>query len=163
MSIAVRCAALASIAVVGAGCSDMRLSPTAPVLREQVSTPAPTSPVTTANESPRSFPLVDRPATLYGGVVSFSYPLDQTGLASRYVLYDDGTFALQFSTATQPFFEYRGRYSEADGLITFEWEGWSRAGPWGATALRNGDSLAVRYNDIMMLTDFENATYIRTP
>lgn len=40
--------------------------------------------------------------------------------------------------------EYRGRYTEANGVITFEWDGWSRAGPWGATGTLNGDSLTVQ-------------------
>jgi len=43
--------------------------------------------------------------------------------------------------------EYRGRYTEANGDIVFDWEGWSVAGPWGAIG-------------IMRLSDFEDAVYV---
>jgi hypothetical protein len=51
----------------------------------------------------------------------------------------------------------------ANGVITFEWEGWSVAGPWGATATISDDSLSVEYNLIMQLTDFEDAVYVLVP
>jgi hypothetical protein len=50
---------------------------------------------------------------------------------------------------------------EANGLITFAWEGWSVAGPWGATGSITDDSLSVRYNVIMQLSDFEDGVYLR--
>jgi hypothetical protein len=56
--------------------------------------------------------------------------------------------------------EYRGRYSLTDGVIAFDWEGWSTAGPWGATGTLTGDSLTVQYNFIMQMTDFEDALYV---
>ena len=59
--------------------------------------------------------------------------------------------------------EYRGRYTEANGVITFQWDGWSTAGPWGATGTINGSSLTVEYNLIMQLSDFENAVYSLMP
>ncbi len=49
--------------------------------------------------------------------------------ASRFVLYDNGAFELQYVGLG----EYRGGYTEANGVINFQWEGWSTAGPWGAT------------------------------
>jgi hypothetical protein len=78
---------------------------------------------------------------------------------SRYVLFDNGTFALQFPGA-----EYRGRYSEADGRITFEWDA-SGPGPyqWMATGVLSGDGLTVTYNTWMGWADFENGLYIRIP
>jgi hypothetical protein len=76
--------------------------------------------------------------------------------SSRFVLYDTGGFVLQF-----PRGEYRGGYTERDGVVTFEWEGWSTAGPWAATGSLTGDSLLVRYNIIMTMTDFEDAAYLR--
>jgi hypothetical protein len=81
-------------------------------------------------------------------------------LTSRFVLYDDGRFALQYQL---PIGEYRGTYTTSDGVVTFNWEGWSVAGPWGAEATLSGDVLSVRYNLIMQLTDFEDANYTRTP
>jgi hypothetical protein len=84
------------------------------------------------------------------------YPVRDYTKNSRFVLYDNGAFALQYVSVGG---EYRGGYTEANGGITFEWEGWSAAGAWGATGTVNGGSLTVRYNDIMQLTDFEDAVY----
>ena len=81
-------------------------------------------------------------------------------LTSRFVLYDDGRFALQYE---YPIGEYRGTYTTSNGVVTFNWEGWSVAGPWGAEATLSRDVLSVRYNLIMQLTDFEDANYTRTP
>jgi hypothetical protein len=50
-----------------------------------------------------------------------------------------------------------------DCVITFDWEGWSAAGPWGATGSIRGDSLTVEFNLIMQLTDFEDAVYALVP
>ena len=83
---------------------------------------------------------------------------------SRYVLYDDGSFALQMWLGAWGAGEYRGTYEmESDGRIDFAWEGWSRAGPWGATGTLSKDTLSVRYNLVMMMTDFEDAEYILDP
>jgi hypothetical protein len=82
-------------------------------------------------------------------------------LASRNVLYDDGTFALQYSSANFPFFEYRGTHTEANGLITFNREGWSTAGPWGATGQLSDDALSVRCNRVMQLSDLEDGVYLK--
>ena len=77
---------------------------------------------------------------------------------SRYVLYGDGTFLLQYASGP----DYRGRYTEQNGIITFDWEGSSRAGPWGATGSIGDDTLSVRYNTIMVLSDFEYGVFVRT-
>jgi hypothetical protein len=74
---------------------------------------------------------------------------------SRFVLYDNGDFALQYGSD----FEYRGRYSEANGVITFEQEVSRGGGPWGATGTLQGDLLTVRYSDRMRMSDFEDAVY----
>jgi hypothetical protein len=78
---------------------------------------------------------------------------------SRFVLYENGAFVLQFFGRVVV--EYRGRYTEADGDVIFEWEGWSVAGPWGATGSLSGDALSVRYNIIMQMSDFEDGVYRR--
>ena len=76
-------------------------------------------------------------------------------LASRFVLYDNGTFALQYAIGSlTP--EYRGTYTETDGHVMFTQEG---GGLWGATGVLTRYSLAVTYNLIMMMSDFEDATY----
>ena len=157
----VRCGALVALLVLATACAEVG-TPTAP---DSTSTPPATSaPPPTSNPagSVANFPAVSRPARVYVAVSSPSYPIHGSPLASRYVLYDDGTFGLQYSSANYPFFEYRGTYKEANAVITFEWEGWSTAGPWGATGSLTEDSLTVRYNLIMQLSDFEDGVYIRT-
>jgi hypothetical protein len=85
-------------------------------------------------------------------------------LASRFVLYDDSTFALQFASGLQGLFEYDGRFTRVDSEITFIWQGWSTAGPWGAEGTLRGNSLSVAYNSVMQLTDFIDGTYrLSTP
>ena len=79
-------------------------------------------------------------------------------MGSRYVLYRDGTFVLEYPNG-----QYRGTYTETAGRITFEWEGWSVAGAWGASGVLTDDSLSVSYNMIMILSDFEDALYKRVP
>ena len=49
------------------------------------------------------------------------------------------------------------------GHVIFHWEGWSVAGPWGAIGVFNGNSLTLSDNVIMMLSDFEDGVYVKTP
>jgi hypothetical protein len=95
---------------------------------------------------------------VYGGAPSD--PVGNDTKASRFVLYDNGAFVLQYVALSA---QYRGKYTEANGVISFEWEGWSVAGPWGATGTLNGDSLAVHYNSVMQWTDFQDAVYTLVP
>jgi hypothetical protein len=143
----VRRAGLLAFLVVSVSCSDATL-PTAPL---------PTPPATVAPTPPAPVPPTDSSEARVFGFVSSPYPAVQgytTG--SRYVLYRDGAFVLQY-----PHVEYRGTYTEAEGRINFEWEGWSVAGRWGATGVLTDDSLSVSYNIIMLMSDFEDARYKR--
>jgi hypothetical protein len=70
---------------------------------------------------------------------------------------ETGTFVLEY-----PHVAYRGRFTEA-GVISSEWDGWSVAGPWGATGVSAGNSLVVTYNWIMEMSDFEGGEYVRIP
>lgn len=110
------------------------------------------------------FPAVTRAATIYLGPDSLYSANRAAGfeLHSRYVLYDDDTFALQ-TIGIQGFGEFTGRYARADSIVTFDWDGWSTAGPWGATGTFRGDSLVVKYNPVMQMTDFIDGTYVRPP
>ena len=89
-------------------------------------------------------------------------PFYESTLTTRYVLYSDGTFVLQYQSPSifVSSFEYRGRYREAEGRITFDfdWNGQQQ----GATAVFSGDSMIVTYNEMMSMSDFENGVYIRT-
>jgi len=106
-----------------------------------------------------SFPPASGTARVFNFLSQSSYQVSGYTTRSRYVLYDNGAFGLQYSDNGG--FEYRGRYTEVNSVITFEWEGWSTAGSWGATATLRGDTLTVAYNIIMMMTDFEDAVYLR--
>jgi hypothetical protein len=125
---------------------------------------APTSPSGTSQPIVRSSPTPTPPTNLpplSGSSRTFSfdrelsYPVRDYTKGSRFVLYDNGAFVLQYEGLG----DYRGTYTEADGVIRFEWEGWSVAGPWGATGTVKDDLLTVRYNVIMQLDDFEDAVY----
>jgi hypothetical protein len=119
--------------------------------------PRPEPPPIAAPVGPAEFPPVSKPGRIYGSAAPLNYPLQPYTLASRFVLHDDGTFVLQYGYPRA--FEYRGTYKESGSAITFEWEGWSTAGPWGATGSLGDKALIVRYNEVMMLTDFEDAIY----
>jgi hypothetical protein len=129
-------------------------SPTSPSGTIQPPTPPPT-----AAPSPPSgnFPPLSGPSRTFVFDRELSYSVRDYTRNSRFVLYDNGAFVLQYLGRG----EYRGAYTETNGVVTFEWEGWSVAGAWGATGSISDDLLSVRYNLIMGLTDFEDAAYLR--
>jgi hypothetical protein len=156
-----------------AACADSTPLPTALPTAPPASLPAapvtPVTPVAPAEWAPAPpFPALTRPGTIYAAADSvydsaFSVQYHGSRLGTRYVFYEDGTFGLQFSSANHGFFEYRGRYVQTDARVTFDWDGWSTAGPWGATGALRGDTLTVSYNVVMMLTDFVDGVYLRAP
>ena len=119
----------------------------------------PTSPPV-AGAPPAPFPALSKPGTIYNELASAYSVARRSPTISRYVLYDDGTHALQIANAPAAM-EFKGSWTRTDSTVVFEWEGWSVAGPWGATATVRGNELVVRYNLIMLLSDFEDATYVR--
>jgi hypothetical protein len=129
------------------------------VLLQACGEPGPTSPTTQISRPPRVSPLPG-PSRTFSFDRGLSPKVSGYTKASRFILYDQGAFVLQYATLGE---EYRGRYTETDSVIRFEWDAWSAAGPWGATGTLDGDSLTVRYNLIMQLTDFEDAVYVRVP
>jgi hypothetical protein len=108
-----------------------------------------------------TFPPLSGPSRTFVFDHALANRVSDYTIHSRFVLYDNGAFVLQFPTVTGN--GYRGGYTEVNGAITFEWEGWSVAGPWGATGTLNGNSLTAQYNPIMQGTDFEDAVYILAP
>jgi hypothetical protein len=128
--------------------------PTTPTaIRQPLPVPAPTAPPT------RTFPPLSGPSRTFVFDHELAYAVRDYTRKSRIVLYDNGAFVLRYEGIG----DYRGGYTVANGVITFEWEGWSAAGPWGATGTIRGDSLTVEYNFIMQLTDFEDAVYALVP
>jgi hypothetical protein len=106
---------------------------------------------------PSNFPALSGPSRTFFFDRELSSPVSAYTKNSRFVLYDNGAFVLQYLRLGDG--GYRGGYKDANGVITFEWEGWSSAGPWGATGTLEGESLRVQYNLIMQMTDFEDAVY----
>jgi hypothetical protein len=117
--------------------------------------PTPTPPPAT------TFPPLSGPSRTFVFDRELLYRVSDYTKNSRFVLYENGAFVLRFPSVGEG--GYRGGYADANGVITFEWEGWNVGGPWGATGTIKGDSLTVRYNQIMQWTDFEDAVYVRTP
>ena len=89
--------ALLALLVLATACEKMTM-PSAPMLTQPISTPDPTF-SSTRGEAP-AFPAVSRPARIYVADDSPYDPMHGSPLASRYVLYDDGTFALVGYTET---------------------------------------------------------------
>jgi hypothetical protein len=127
-------------------------TPTAPTASSQV----PAGPSLPAPPPPTNFPALSGLSRTFTFAHELTYPLRDYTKQSRFVVYDNGAFTLQYVSLG---IEYRGGYTESNGVITFQWEGWSTAGPWGATGTLKDGSLTVQYNLIMMLSDFEDAVY----
>ena len=107
------------------------------------------------SEPARQFPPLSGPSRRFVFDHELSYPVYDSTRRSEFVLYDNGAFVLRGAVG-----QYRGGYSETDGALTFDWQGWSVAGPWSATGTVAGDSLTIRYNVIMEMTDFQSAVYV---
>jgi hypothetical protein len=107
-------------------------------------------------KTPSDFPPPSRPADIYNRTSPASIPGN-----SRYVLYEDGTFSLQYVRPDWGFFAYSGRYSRTDSSITFQFDDGNSAGPWLADGTVAGNSLTVEYNLVMGLADFEDGVFIR--
>jgi hypothetical protein len=112
--------------------------------------------------SPPAFPALSRAGQIYlgaEGMYRYSDSYHYGRLHSRFVLYQDGTFALQFVSPRWGFFEYPGRYARADSRIALTFQEWG----WVATGTVLGDRMTVTYNSTMSLADFEDGDYIRVP
>ena len=159
MTTTVRRRVLVVLLALFAACGSPGTGPTSPTGISQPPTsqtpPSPTPP------PPTSFPPLAGASRTFVFDHELSYRVSDYTKQSRFVLYDNGAFVLQYPSLGGG--GYRGGYKDANGIITFEWEGWSRAGPWGATGMVEGNTLRVQYNLIMQLTDFEDAVYVLMP
>ena len=48
-------------------------------------------------------------------------------------------------------------------MLAFHYNAWSAAGELGARGTLRGDTLLLRYNRVMHMTDFEDGVYVRVP
>jgi hypothetical protein len=149
MSLGISRGTLVGLVVLSIACG--RSATTAPTASSQ-SPAVPSSPAPT----PTNFPALSGPSRTFAFDHELTYPVSDYTKQSRFVLYDNGAFALQYGGAIG---QYRGGYTASNGVITFQWEGSSSAGPWGATGTLKDGSLTVQYNLIMGLSDFEDAVY----
>jgi hypothetical protein len=129
---------------------------------EPIAPTRPSAPTTTPDPAPsprptKEFPPASGPSRTFIFAGELKYPVRDYTKKSRLVLYDNGAFELQFPTIGPG--GYRGGYTVTNDVISFEWEGWSTAGPWAATGTITGESIAIQYNLIMQMTDFEDAVY----
>ena len=79
---------------------------------------------------------------------------------SRFVLYDDGTFELQFVRGSAPM-SFKGRYERDASTIGFTWDDWPTTESWYTTGTLDGDRLTVKYSTEMSMSGFADGTYSR--
>ena len=152
MLLAIRRGIVVGLMVLAIACGHS--TPTAPTANDQGTAVPPVTPL-----PPTNFPPLSGSSRTFAFDHELAYAVRDYTTQSRFVLYDSGSFALEFPSVGR---EYHGGYTEANGVMTFYWEDWSTAGPWGATGTIKDGSLTVQYNVIMLLIDFEHAAYLLT-
>lgn len=105
-------------------------------------------------------PPLEGPSRTFSYAGPLGYDVNDATRLSRFVLYDNGAFVLQYPGYLN---ESKGRYSVSGTTVNFEWNATSAAGSWTAVGQLSGNTLTVRYNAIMSASDFEDAVYERVP
>jgi WD40-like Beta Propeller Repeat len=101
------------------------------------------------------FPAVTRLASVYDAEIP-----DFAAALRRFVLFNDGTFELQYVSFRWGFFAYPGSYNRAGSRINFNFIHSSGAGRWTAAGTLDGTRLDVIFNLAMLLDDFENGVFV---
>lgn len=154
---------LIAIAVTGSlGCSDvLTAGPTYGPLPQPPAPPvAPPAPV----GSPPPFPTVSNASAIYVGpedLYDRFIPYHGSRLPTRYVLFSDSTFYLQFASFRFGVVTYGGRYSRTETTFNFSWEN-GGGPPWDAVGTVRGDALDIRYSIDMLMSDFIDGAYVLT-
>ena len=149
MTAMVRGALVAALALCVA-CSDR---PTAPSqLPPSTGQPAPP---TVTGPTPIVVPPLSGPARTYLFSAQLGYPVSHFTMNSKYVLYENGAFLLQYVSLGG---ELTGVYESQNGRLNFRF-----GGGGDATGTLDNDVLEVRYSERMQHSDFENAVYKRAP
>ena len=147
------------------GCSDL---PTAgPTYGPLPQTPAPpTAPPTTPPPSPVGspppFPAVSNASAIYVGpehLYDASISYNGSSLLTRYVLFADSTFQLQFASFRFGVVTSTGQYSRTASTISFSWV-IGGGPPWDAVGTVRGDTLDIRYSINMQMADFIDGAYV---
>ncbi len=124
------------------------------------SPPRATTSVTLPAVSYYDFPPLSGPSQTFVFERELSYPVREFTRGSRFVLYDNGAFELQY-----PNFSYRGAYRDADGVLGFGFYAEAVVEPdWGTmTGLLRDSSLEIDFRVEAEMADFEDAAYSRVP
>ena len=151
---------LPALLALSVSCNDAK--PRSPITPSAVTPPAPPPPappppVRTPFGGPGTYEFVASP---FPGRSVQAYTS-----GSRYVLRENGTFSLhtgdwQLPEGHIPAFDYNGRYTEAGGIVTFDFD-WNNTRA-GATGLFSGDAMTVSYNAYMSMADFEDGVYVKS-
>lgn len=107
----------------------------------------------------RSFPPLSGPSRTFAFERELRYPVRDYTKSSRFVLYDNGAFVLQYSSG----FQDRGEYHNNGGAIVFDFEGWTLVDQWAATGTLEGGTLIVEYHSLMSFGDYDDAVYVLVP
>jgi hypothetical protein len=111
--------------------------------------------------TPPPFAEPSRPAIVYNEPPAANYYKPECfvcgGLVSRYVLYQDGTFDLQFSSVEFGLQSTLGTFSRSDSLLDLRFNN----PMWQADAILRGDTLGVVYNYYAGDGGFISGTYLR--
>lgn len=159
MKTTVRRGAVVVLVVLLAACGNS--GPTSPTGTSPSSELPPPTPPPQIN-----FPPLSGPSRTFIFDLELSYPVRDFTRKSRFVLYDNGAFELQYLPGQYGPGLYRGAYQNADGIIMFlfEFQGRSVGSPFNdATGTLKGDSLTVQYDWNMRMADFEDAVYVQMP
>ena len=115
-----RVAAVAALTVLFAACSERQVFDPLPQAGPTESGPAaPFVPV--FPEPAKAAQVYAEPPGLYANLGSQS--------VSRFVLYDDGTFELQFARGSAPL-TFKGRYGRDGASVKFDWDDWPTTDSW---------------------------------
>jgi hypothetical protein len=149
----VRCGTLAGFLLVGLACGTA----------DRPTSPTPIPPAVTVQPPPPVQPLPTVPvpsgSTRYDFSGPLTYGVRSYTTTSAYVINPAGTFALHYPGISATL-AYIGAYQQDGDHIIFRFSG---GGGWEAEGTLDGDSLTIRYNLNMEMSDFENAAYKRAP
>ena len=103
------------------------------------------------------FPPVSGPASIYNWQRKHTDLLDGS---SRYVLFDDGTFELQYAWLDGDFVSYHGTHTRTGSEIVLQFNAWNWDVPAVGTFSESGATLSVVYDFEMTMSDFEDGIYV---
>ena len=155
------------VATASVGCSDMPTAgPASGPLPQPPAPPSapPPTPQPSPVGSPPPFPAVSNASAIYVGpehLYDVFKAYHGSSLPTRYVLFSDSTFRLQFASYRFGVVTYAGRYSRTDTAINFSWET-GGGPPWDAVGTLRGDTLDIRYSINMLMSDFIDGAYVLT-